>query len=86
LNALAYLFVYPGAIWWLCNYIASLGLSLGLGLRLLYVFSKFTFFVCILKQQVALGELELHPEFTLMQLSVEDFENKIQVNPDSCYS
>ncbi|GJN18631.1 hypothetical protein PR202_gb05808 [Eleusine coracana subsp. coracana] len=27
---------------------------------------------------VALGELELHPEFTLMQLSVEDFENKIQ--------
>ncbi|XP_021310738.1 NAD(P)-specific glutamate dehydrogenase isoform X3 [Sorghum bicolor] len=27
---------------------------------------------------VALGELELNPEFNLMQLSVEDFENKIQ--------
>jgi len=27
---------------------------------------------------VALGELELNPKFNLMQLSVEDFENKIQ--------
>ncbi|PWZ32386.1 NADP-specific glutamate dehydrogenase [Zea mays] len=29
---------------------------------------------------VALGEIELNPEFNLMQLSVEDFENRIQVN------
>lgn len=27
---------------------------------------------------VALGEIELNPEFNLMQLSVEDFENRIQ--------
>ena len=30
-------------------------------------------------KQVAVGELELNPEFSLMQWSVEDFENKIQV-------
>ena len=37
--------------------------------------------------QVAFGELELNPEFNLMQLSVEDFENKIQVKPaaDCCH-
>jgi hypothetical protein len=30
-------------------------------------------------KQVAVGELELNSEFSLMQWSVEDFENKIQV-------
>jgi len=37
--------------------------------------------------QVAFGELELNPEFNLMQLSVEDFENKIQAKPaaDCCH-
>ena len=32
------------------------------------------------RESLRLGELELNPEFNLMQLSVEDFENKIQVN------
>ena len=35
------------------------------------------------RESLRLGELELNLEFNLMQLSVEDFENKIQVNPDA---
>lgn len=36
-------------------------------------------FSSALNKQVAVGELELNSEFSLMQWSVEDFENKIQV-------
>ena len=54
--------------------------------RVLYYKSLY---ICIYyRQSLRLGELELSPEFNLMQLSVEDFENKIQLNstaPDCCH-
>ena len=54
--------------------------------RVLYYKSLY---ICIYyRQSLRLGELELSLEFNLMQLSVEDFKNKIQVNspaPDCCH-